>query len=233
MINGKKIIALIPARGGSKRLPRKNVLPLNGKPLIGWTIDAAKGSNYVDEIFVSTDNVEIADIASKYGANVPGLRPAHLASDTATTESVLLHTLESFGSDADILILLQPTSPLRTARHVDEALEMFVKKSAHSVVSVTPCEHSPMWANTLPEDFSMGDFIQPDALNRSQDLERFYRLNGAMYVFETKALLKEKKITYTDRSFAYVMENKFSFDIDTEFDFDLAEFFMEKNSVGL
>ena len=121
MINGKKIIALIPARGGSKRLPRKNVLPLNGKPLIGWTIDAAKGSNYVDEVFVSTDDVEIADIASKYGANVPGLRPAHLPSETATTESVLLHTLERVGSDADILILLQPTSPLRTARHVDEA----------------------------------------------------------------------------------------------------------------
>lgn len=158
MIDGKKVIALIPARGGgSKRLPRKNVLPLNGKPLIAWSIDAANNCPYIDKVLVSTDDQEIADIALQFGgAEVPELRPEHLASDTAKTESVLIYTLEKFGKGDEILVLLQPTSPLRTTQHINEALELFIEKQALSVVSVTPCEHSPLWSNTLPEDGSMG-----------------------------------------------------------------------------
>lgn len=156
MIDGKKVIALIPARGGSKRLPRKNVLPLNGKPLIAWSIDAANNCPYIDKVLVSTDDQEIADVALQFGAEVPELRPEHLASDTAKTESVLIYTLEKFGKGDEILVLLQPTSPLRTTQHINEALELFIEKQALSVVSVTPCEHSPLWSNTLPEDGSMG-----------------------------------------------------------------------------
>jgi N-acylneuraminate cytidylyltransferase len=230
MINGKKVLALIPARGGSKRLPRKNILPLRGKPLIGWSIDAAKESRYIDQVLVSTDAQEIADVASLFGVVVPELRPDNLSSDTAKTESVLVYSLEKFGDGIDILILLQPTSPLRTAKHIDEALELFMEKQALSVVSVTPCEHSPMWSNMLPEDRAMQDFLRPDALNRSQDLDTFYRLNGAIYVFDAHKLLEHKEIRYTTESFAYLMDNQFSFDIDTEFDFDLAEFFMQKAS---
>lgn len=229
MINGKRVLALIPARGGSKRLPRKNVLLLNGRPLIGWTILAAQESQYIDDLLVSTDNIEIADVASEYGAQVPEFRPKHLASDNASTASVLIYTLEKLAVNADILVLLQPTSPLRSAKHVDEAIELFIRKQAHSVVSVTHCEHSPLWANTLPEDFSMGEFLQPQALNRSQDLGEYYRLNGALYVFDVKELKRQGEICYSERTFAYIMENRYSCDIDTEWDFEFAEFAMKKS----
>ncbi|WP_061039814.1 cytidylyltransferase domain-containing protein [Vibrio coralliirubri] len=228
MIDTKRVLAIIPARGGSKRLPRKNVLPLAGKPLIGWSIDAAKKSKYVDQVFVSTDDQEIADASSLFGVDVPELRPDHLASDTATTESVLTYTLEKFGRDVDIIVLLQPTSPLRTAQHIDEALDLFIEKQAFSVVSVTPCEHPPLWANTLPEDGTMGDFIRPEALKRSQDCGDFYRFNGAIYIFDARKLMEYGEIRYTEESFAYVMENRVSFDIDQQLDFELAEFFMNK-----
>ncbi|MEZ8379081.1 acylneuraminate cytidylyltransferase family protein [Vibrio splendidus] len=228
MIDTKKILAIIPARGGSKRLPRKNVLPLAGKPLIGWSIDAAKNSKYIDQIFVSTDDKEIADVSSLFGIDVPELRPDHLASDTATTESVLTYTLEKFGKDVDIIVLLQPTSPLRTAQHIDEALDLFIKKQAFSVVSVTPCEHPPLWANTLPEDGTMGDFIRPEALKRSQDCGDFFRFNGAIYIFDVRKFMEYGEIRYTEESFAYLMENRVSFDIDQQLDFELTEFFMNK-----
>lgn len=153
----------------------------------------------------------------------PELRPAHLASDTARTEDVLVYSLETLARDADILVLLQPTSPLRTVQHIDEALELFIKKQADSVVSVTPCEHSPLWANALPEDNNMGSFLKPEALNRSQDLAQFYRLNGALYVFNAQSLKETGKMAYTDQSYAYVMENEHSVDIDTQLDFLLAE----------
>ncbi|MEZ8382299.1 cytidylyltransferase domain-containing protein [Vibrio splendidus] len=228
MIDTKKVLAIIPARGGSKRLPRKNVLPLAGKPLIGWSIDAAKNSKYIDQIFVSTDDKEIADVSSLFGIDVPELRPDHLASDTATTESVLTYTLEKFGKDVDIIVLLQPTSPLRTAQHIDEALDLFIKKQAFSVVSVTPCEHPPLWANTLPEDGTMGDFIRPEALKRSQDCGDFFRFNGAIYIFDVQKFMEYGEIRYTEESFAYLMENRVSFDIDQQLDFELTEFFMNK-----
>ncbi|MEZ8602552.1 MULTISPECIES: cytidylyltransferase domain-containing protein [Vibrio] len=228
MINTKKILAFIPARGGSKRLPRKNILPLAGKPLIGWSIEAAKDSKYINQIFISTDDQEIAEVAQSFGIDVPELRPSHLASDTASTADVLTYTLEKFGNNVDIVVLLQPTSPLRTAVHIDQALELFVKKQASSVVSVTPCEHPPTWSNTLPDDGSLGEFVRPEALKRSQDLEGFYRFNGAIYIFDVRKFLKCRDICYTNESFAYVMENKDSFDIDQQLDFDLAEFFINK-----
>ncbi|PFG45498.1 N-acylneuraminate cytidylyltransferase [Vibrio sp. ES.051] len=231
MIHGKKVIALIPARGGSKRLPRKNTLPLNGKPLVGWSIEAAQNCSYIDKVIVSTDDQEIADIALQFGANVPELRPVELANDTATTASVMLYTLDKFAADADIVVLLQPTSPLRTAQHIDEALSLFHQKDAESVVSLTPCEHPPLWSNTLPCNGSMGSFIRPDALQRSQDLGDFYRINGAVYIFDVKTLRQKGEIRYTEHSFAYIMPNQYSLDIDTQFDFELAEFFMSKLSV--
>lgn len=228
MINNKRILAVIPARGGSKRLPRKNVLPLAGKPLINWSIEAGKKSQYIDRVFVSTDDKEIADAACQLDVELPELRPAELASDTAKTEDVLLYSLDKFAPDVDIVVLLQPTSPLRTAEHIDEALELFMKNEAFSVVSVTPCEHPPLWSNTLPKDNSMGNFIRPEALSRSQDINQYYRLNGAIYIFDVKTLREYNEIRYTSDTYAYVMDNDVSFDIDTETDFDLAYFFMKR-----
>lgn len=226
MISDKKVMAIIPARGGSKRLPRKNVLPLNGKPLIAWSIEAAQQSKYIDTVFVSTDDQEIAEVSQKFGVDVPELRPEKLASDTATTQSVIFYTLDKFGKDVDIVLILQPTSPLRTAKHIDDAIEMLINKTAESIVSVTPCEHPPQWANTLPSNGSMGEFLRPEAFQRSQDLGDPYRLNGAIYVYDTIQLKERGEMVYTDKTFAYVMENRNSVDIDTKLDFEYAEFLL-------
>lgn len=229
MINGKKVLAIIPARGGSKRLPRKNILPLGSKPLIGWTIEAAQNSCYIDNIFISTDDQEIADVASQFGITVPELRPEELSTSTATTQSVLFYTLENYAKEADIVVLLQPTSPLRTAKHIDEAIESLVEKSAFSVVSVTPCEHPPQWANTLPDNASMKGFLRLGSNKRSQDLGESFRLNGAIYIYDIKKLLDIRDVSYRDDTYAYKMPNHFSIDIDNEFDFEMAEFFYYKN----
>lgn len=224
MINEKKILAIIPARGGSKRLPRKNVLSIAGKPLISWSIEAAKNSKYIDKIKVSTDNVEIAAVAQEFGVPTPFLRPEELASDTATTLSVILHELNNSVEDVDIVIVLQPTSPLRTTRHIDEAIELFEQNIAVSVVSVTECEHSPLWTNTLPKNRSMYNFITPEKLKRSQDLDTYFRLNGAIYIYDVSTLIERNAIFYCKDTYAYVMGSEFSVDIDNYQDFKLAEF---------
>ncbi|CAM4089993.1 acylneuraminate cytidylyltransferase family protein [Vibrio neonatus] len=228
MIDGKKVIALIPARGGSKRLPRKNILSLAGKPLINWTIEAARKCSYIDEIIVSTDDQDIMDVAVDCGAVVPELRPKALSSDEAKTEDVVFYTLEKFAQDADILILLQPTSPLRQAKHIEQALDLFIEKEAFSIVSVTPCEHSPLWSNTLPEDHCLGSFISDNANKRSQELGDYYRLNGAIYIFDVSELKILEKLAYTDNSYAYIMNNESSIDIDNQLDFDFASFILSQ-----
>lgn len=227
MISGKRVIAIIPARGGSKRLPRKNVLPLGGKPLIGWTIDAARDSKYIDDVFVSTDNQEIADISAQFGVVVPELRPSYLSTDVATTQSVVFYTIEKYGNNADIVIILQPTSPLRSAKHIDEALELFVHKEAFSVVSLTPCEHPPLWANTLPENGSLGYFLSHEANKRSQELGQFYRLNGAIFIYDIVKLISCGHMSYRNDSYAYKMGNEFSVDIDSALDFEFTKFIMK------
>ncbi|CAM3833250.1 acylneuraminate cytidylyltransferase family protein [Pseudoalteromonas maricaloris] len=223
MINGKKVLALIPARSGSKRLPKKNKLPLGGKPLISWSIQAAQKSKYIDEVIVSTDDVDVAEIALKHNAIVPELRPKSLSSDASSSLDVLIYVIDKFRHNSDIIVLLQPTSPLRKQIHIDEALELFFEKSANSVVSVTPCEHSPLWSNFLANDLSMKNFIEPEEIKRSQDLEVFYRLNGAIYIYDIDDLMLNKKVEYTENTFAYIMDNKFSYDIDTQLDFDVVE----------
>ncbi|WP_244958509.1 acylneuraminate cytidylyltransferase family protein [Pseudoalteromonas fuliginea] len=221
-----KVIAVIPARGGSKRLPNKNVLPLQGMPLIAWTIEAAKKSKYIDDILVSTDDAKIANIAISHSAKVPELRPKELSTDNATTNDVILYTLNKYGTDADIVVILQPTSPFRSHEHIDESLELLIDKSGTSVVSVTECEHPPLWANTLPDSGSMNNFLKRSSQFRSQDLQTFYRLNGAIYIYKIKELLDEKSMSYTNGTYAYKMQQKHSIDIDTKIDFDWAEFLL-------
>jgi CMP-N,N'-diacetyllegionaminic acid synthase len=226
MIKGKKVLAVIPARGGSNRLPRKNVLPLQGKPLIAWTILAGLNSKYIDRVVVSTDSDEIAGVSRKYGADVPFMRPQALSDDTATTDSVILHILDELSSQDlyDIIIVLQPTSPLRTVMDIDNSLEMLQMKQADGVVSVCECEHSPFWSNTIPENGNMGAFIKDDIKGkRSQDLPSCYRLNGAIYVFTTSSIILNKGIRYTRNVFSMVMPALRSVDIDHELDFRLAE----------
>jgi CMP-N-acetylneuraminic acid synthetase len=155
MIINKNLLAIIPARGGSKRLPRKNILDLVEKPLISWTIEAALGSKYIDRTIVSTDSQEIADISKKYGADVPFMRSIDLANDESTSIDVvlnLLKKLEEVGELYDYIILLQPTSPLRTTQHIDESVELLQLTNSDAVISVCEAEHSPLWCNVIPDD---------------------------------------------------------------------------------
>lgn len=226
MLDKYHVTALIPARGGSKRLPRKNVKLLCGKPLIGWTIAAAMKSKYIDSVVVSTDDLEIKKVSEKFGAEVPFIRPDILSSDTASSFEVIKHAIEclKIEDSKHLVVLLQPTSPLRTTAEIDNALEFFLEKNAKGVVSISETEHSPMWSNTLPENCCMSDFIRPDILGkRSQDLPKYYRLNGSIYIYKTKDLLEENKIFFNKYVFGFEVPKESSIDIDTEFDFITAE----------
>lgn len=224
MIDGKKVIALIPARAGSKRLPGKNILSLAGKPLLAWTIEAAKKSKYIDDVIVSTDDQATLLVAQEFGACCPELRPKHLSTDEATTQSVLFHVINRFGSDSQVVILLQPTSPLRNEKHIDEALELFNEKEAYSIVSLTPCEHPPEWSNVLPENKSLKGFLKNNGGKRSQEIETSYRLNGAIYIYDIERLLSTNSMEFEKDTYAYIMPNEVSLDIDYKLDFDICEY---------
>lgn len=231
MLNGKSFLAIIPARGGSKRLPRKNVLDLVGKPLIAWTIEAAKQSKYIDKILVSSDDAEILQIAGDLRVDTIK-RPKELASDTATTVAVIEHVLQQNFGKFDFIVLLQPTSPLRNARHIDEAIELLAQKNADAIISVCETEHSPLWTNTLPEDGSMNFFLSSEIKNkRSQDLPQYFRLNGAIYICSVDKLNECQTLLIDKNSFAYKMTISDSVDIDTQLDFNVAEIQLNTNKL--
>jgi len=235
MYKGKNILGLIPARGGSKGLQRKNIKPLLGKPLIAWTIEQALASKYLDRIIVSTDDKEIADISKKYDAEVPFVRPQELAADEARGIDVVLHAVDWLKNNSkrkqyDLLMLLQPTSPLRTKEDIDEAIEYFFLKEAKAIISVCEVDHHPFWANTLPEDGCMEDFIREEIINKNrQELPKFYRLNGAIYIAYCN-YIKEQKNFFGKKTFAYIMPRERSIDIDSKIDFDLVEILMKNNA---
>jgi len=234
MINGKSVLAIIPARGGSKGLPEKNIKELYGKPLIAWSIEVAKACSVIDKIVVSTDDENIADVTKTYGAEMPFMRPAELASDTASTIGVLFHAVDWFEKNENYqpahILLLQPTSPLRTVVDIEGVIQTLKEKNARAVVSVCKTDHHPWWSNILPEDGNMKDFIRPEILNkRRQYLPVFYRLNGAIYLAETDYLRECSGFLGQD-TFAYEMPRERSIDIDTDMDFRLACLLMEEQT---
>lgn len=215
-----KYLAIIPARGGSKRLPRKNILSLAGKPLIAWSIEAALGCDEIDTVVVSSDDDEILAVASQYPVELVK-RPKHFATDTAVSFSAVQHVLERYVG-YKYTVLLQPTSPLRRSEHISEAIKLLKKKKAAAVISVCQTEHNPLWSNELPADGSMEQFMNENILNlRSQDLPTYYRLNGAIYISETTELLIRKSFFLKENIYAYIMEQENSIDIDTKSDFDM------------
>lgn len=227
MYKDKTFLAIIPARGGSKRVPRKNVLELCGKPLIAYSIEAGIESKFIDKVLVSSDDDEILEISEKFGVNTIK-RPKELSSDTATTFDTIKHAIDNF-EKYDYVVLLQPTSPLRNEKHIDKAIELLEEKNADAVISICDVDHSPLWSNTLPEDKNMNNFLRDDILNkRSQDLERYYRLNGAIYICKTEKLLVNKSFFLKKNIFGYIMDRKSSIDIDEEIDFIIAKSLMEK-----
>jgi N-acylneuraminate cytidylyltransferase/CMP-N,N'-diacetyllegionaminic acid synthase len=228
MYKKKKILAIIPARGGSVGIPKKNIKLLSGKPLIYWTLNEVKKSNFIDRIIVSTDNQAIANIASQCGAEVPFLRPKALSTSKAKMIDVVLHVLKwlnSRGDLYDLVILLQPTSPLRSSFDLDESVKLFFsRKSIKSVISVCQIDHPVQWMGRLSKNNNMKDFVGRKGvkLNR-QDLPVFYRINGAIYLVDIDYLLKNKSFL-SRQSYAYVMPRERSVDIDDYFDFEFADF---------
>lgn len=229
MLENYQITALIPARSGSKRLPGKNIKPLCGKPLIAWSIEVALASKYIDRVIVSTDDEEIKKISEQFGAEVPFIRPSNLSNDTASSFDVVKHTIDflKIKQPNQLIVLLQPTSPLRLTEEIDQALEFFINKKAKGVVSISETEHSPLWTNTLPDSCSMLDFIRPEAQGkRSQDLPKFYRLNGSIYIYETCSLLEQGKFFFDKDVYGFITSSETSVDIDTALDFMIAETIM-------
>lgn len=228
----KRVLALIPARAGSKRIVNKNIKPFAGKPLIAWTIEAAKACENITDVVVSTDGEDIAAIARQYGAETPFMRPDNLSSDTASSIDVVLHAIDFLsenGRDYDLLLLLQPTSPLRSSSDISSAIDFFMLSNAQGVISVCECEHSPLWANVLSESKSLDSFIASEISElRSQDLPAYYRFNGAIYLFDVQQLQLRKSFFYSPNVFAHVMSKEDSIDIDTEIDFQFGEFLVSK-----
>ena len=228
MIGSKKVISVIPARGGSKRLPGKNVLKLNGTPLIAYSIQSALSCHLIDKVIVSTDSREIADAAIDAGAEVD-MRSEELSTDAATTIDVLKDLLVRLDS-YEICVTLQPTSPLRNADDITKSLELFDKMSADAVISVCKAKHPPQRINTIGSKGEMDNFIREEVQSkRSQDLGDRYRLNGAIYCNLVRVLLNSNSPVFKSNHYAYVMPTNRSVDIDTKEDFDLAEYYITKN----
>ena len=223
----KKIIAIIPARGGSKRIPRKNIKILAGKPLISYTIDAAKRSKLISRVFVSTEDKEIAGISKKCGAEIID-RPKKIAGDNISEKPVLDNVIEYLKKEEDyqpdIIIYLQPTSPLRNLNDIDEAILLFLRNKADSLVSVY--EQSPYWCLKIKKDHLEPVFSWKYFKMRSQDLPRSYMPNGAIFISTPKALRKNKSF-YCHKMLPYIMPRERSIDIDYEIDFKLAELILK------
>lgn len=223
------MIAIIPARGGSKGLPGKNIKPLNGKPLIAYTIECALKSEKISHVVVSTDSNEIAEIALKYGAEVPFLRPDYLATDEAKAIDNYIYTIhrlsEFYNEDIDSFIVLQPTSPLRLPEDIDGAITMFQEKQADSVISYTQEAHPIFWHKYMDEEGRLINIFDDTLANR-QDLQKSYYPNGAIYVFKKSII--ERGLYYTKNTFAYIMPRNRSIDIDYIEDFQYAEFLLSQ-----
>ena len=237
MIEGNKVLALIPARGGSKGLPGKNIKDLCGMPLLAWPIRAAKESNYIDQVIVSTENKNYADIARSYGASVPFIRPAKLAKDDSTTYLVVEHALNYLKSQNemyDYMVLLEPTSPLTTSKDIDEALKLLISKRnlADSVVGVSKVEATHPVFDVRINDKGL---IEPYATEnfstfRRQEIEDLYHFEGSLYISDTKILLKEKTF-YHERTLPYIVPRWKSLEIDEMVDMITAEALINNKSL--
>ncbi len=230
-----KNLAVIPARSGSKGLADKNIKLLNGYPLIWYSIKAAIDSKCFDRIVVSTDSEKYAEIAIKCGAEIPYLRPAILSTDGASSWDVVNNILNYYleiGENFDSVMLLQPTSPLRTSADIINAFELMTKKNAQAIISVTEMEHSPLWSNTLPTDGNMDGFISKEYDLPRQKLPTFYRYNGAIYLVKN-SLFKCLDDSFSwKQTYAYIMPQERSIDIDGAFDFLLAEILLKETQAN-
>lgn len=224
-------LAIIPARSGSKGLKDKNICPLNGKPLIAYSIMAAQESGVFSEIMVSTDSPRYADIARTYGANIPFLRSEVNSNDTAGSWDVVKEVLCGYlniGHQFDSVCLLQPTSPLREPEDIVAAYEFYFQKNADAVTSVCEMDHSPLWATTLDSDLSLTAYRKrtSDVDVPRQMLKTYYRINGALYIRRIRYVENEIEIL-EKKEYAYIMDRRKSVDIDTLDDFEYAAYLLK------
>ncbi|MES2218872.1 MAG: acylneuraminate cytidylyltransferase family protein [Pseudomonadota bacterium] len=229
MLNNKKILAVIPARGGSKGVPRKNLRPVDGVSLLARTIHSAKQSHYIDKVIVSSEDNEIIAAARQAGAEVPFVRPAEFASDEAPGYQPIIHALENVPG-YDYVIVLQVTSPLRDTADIDGALDFCLRQDGNVCVSVTESAASPYWMYRFNENSELTPILAEKPPLRRQDLPATYVLNGAIYIAATSWFLRSKSFL-TSETLGYVMPQHKSLDIDTEFDFQLLNLYL-KHTVG-
>ena len=235
MFKDKRILAIIPARGGSKGLPGKNIKPLVGKPLIGWTIEQAISSKYVDEIYVSTDSIEIAKVAEEFGIKVPELRPAELASDNAPSASFIIYTIEKLereGKNFDYIILLKPTSPLREVEDIDNSIEQLIlNPEVDSIVGVSlnECAHPSFLVSV--ENGLLKPYLNEMKAVRRQDNEVLYFFEGTIYISRVSTFL-EKKSFYHRNTMPYYVPKWKSFEIDDTEDWFIIESILKNKTNG-
>jgi CMP-N,N'-diacetyllegionaminic acid synthase len=225
-----RILSIIPARGGSKGLPRKNIAKLNGKPLIAYSIESALNSNFVNRVIVSTEDAEIAEVSRSHGSEVLD-RPKELAQDGTPTISVVqqvLHQLEDEGYLAEVVVLLQPTTPLRTTEDIDAAVQLFLTSNCQSVVSICEMEHSPYWSFQVEGSYLKPLLGKKYLKMRRQDLPKVYLPNGALFISSPKVLFETKSF-YSSRVMPYIMPPERSIDIDCENDLLHAEILLKKS----
>tara|TARA_Y100000310_G_scaffold273723_1_gene289382 strand:- start:6 stop:722 length:717 start_codon:yes stop_codon:yes gene_type:complete len=232
-MNKLNILGIIPARGGSKGLPGKNIKSLNGKPLIAYTIEAANHSEYINKLVLSTDDLEIAQVCSNQGVEIPFMRPAELATDTALAIDTYIYTFNrlknEFDYQADIIVILQPTSPLRTTEDIDNAIKIFLDKQADSVISVCELEHPIERARIIDENGKIGNYNKGEVVVKNRaDYRKVFSPNGTVSVVSPKLILEKK--FYSKNTYSYIMPRERSIDIDNQFDFDIAEFLVRMKS---
>jgi CMP-N,N'-diacetyllegionaminic acid synthase len=230
-----QILAIITARGGSKGVPRKNLRDLAGKPLVVWSIEAAKSAQHFMRILVTTDDPQIAEVSRAAGAEVPFLRPSELSGDCATSEAAVLHALdwlyEKEQYSPDLIVLLQPTSPFRSPLDIDLALNLQMTTNADSVISVTENRRPVQWLRKVTAQGTIEAVTSAIEITRRQDAEQLYQLNGAIYVIKPEVLRSENTF-YSKNCHAYVMPPERSLDIDSELDFLIADLLMQHQLKG-
>ena len=225
-----RVLALIPARGGSKGIRKKNTVPLCGKPLLFYTVQAARESRYTDAVIVSTDDERIAGIARECGAEIPFVRPKEFAGDESKTIDAVIHAIHALREqrrDYDVLALLQPTSPLRTGRDIDGALEVFVESGRRSVASVNPVSDPPLLIRGINDAGELRPLLKMDGTVRRQDMERYYRVNGAIYINLICEI--DERTSFNDNVRPYIMDAARSVDIDDRLDLVIAQVVLDAN----
>lgn len=225
MYKSKRIVAIIPARGGSKGIPNKNIIEVGGKPLIAYTIETALQSNYVDDVFVTTDSRKIAEISKEWGASVPFMRPSVLATDESKTIDAVIHTLENLSEEYDYVVILQPTQPLRTAIKLDNAIELLINSLEDSLVSVSKVKQHPILMRTIDGNGNLQSLLRQNSTVRRQDFQDVYIVDGSIYINAISTLNNETSLN--DNILAFISDSEV-IDIDEYKDLERLEELIDK-----